>query len=206
MKDYQPRPRCGAKTRSGGTCRNGSGARTDTPGSGYCWLHTGATANGRKFAQRVGAEAAAARLGVPVATDAQTALQDALERANGTVAWLLAELHQLDPQDLTWGISERRIRPASEPGGQPSVEVIQSGRLHPLIGLYERTEKHLTQVASEMARLGIEQRRQSLMELLGARLADGLDRALADAGVPLGQRARVLQLLPGALSSTDGGG
>ena len=50
-----------------------------------------------------------------------------------------------------------------------------------------------------MVGLDIDGRRISLMELLGTRLADGLDRALAGAGVPVGQRARVLELLPGAL-------
>lgn len=34
-------PRCGAKTRSGGTCRQIRGARTDHVGQGKCWLHGG---------------------------------------------------------------------------------------------------------------------------------------------------------------------
>lgn len=36
-------PRCGAKTRGGGTCKQAQGARTDHPGDGRCWLHGGDT-------------------------------------------------------------------------------------------------------------------------------------------------------------------
>lgn len=40
MSKTQP---CGAKTRSGGACKQAKGARTDHPGVGRCWLHGGAT-------------------------------------------------------------------------------------------------------------------------------------------------------------------
>ena len=205
MRDYTPRPRCGARRRDGGSCQNGSGARTDHPGSGSCWLHTGATQTGRKYAQRVAVASAAERLGLPVATTPALALQAGLDRTNGIVAWLLAQIAALAPDDLTWGTTQRRIRPG-QAGEAPLIEVIQSREVHPLYALYAEAEQRLARIAAEMSRLGIEQRQQALLEMVGARLADGLDRALADAGVPVGQRARVLQLLPGALSSTDGGG
>ncbi len=205
MRDYTPRPRCGARRRDGGSCQNGSGARTDHPGAGSCWLHTGATQNARKSAQRQAAESAAERLGLPVTTTPALALQAGLDRTNGIVAWLLAQIAALDPADLTWGVTQRRIRPAQN-GAAPLVEVIQSREAHPMYSLYVDAEQRLARIAGEMSRLGIEQRQQVLLEMVGARLADGLDRALADAGVPVGQRARVLQLLPGALGSTDGGG
>ena len=34
---------CGAKKKSGGTCGNTAGKKTDHPGLGRCWLHGGAT-------------------------------------------------------------------------------------------------------------------------------------------------------------------
>jgi hypothetical protein len=203
MKAYTPRSRCGARKRDGGSCQNGSGARTDHPGTGPCWLHTGSTKNARKNGQRLAAEAAAERLGLPLATSAADALQAGLERTNGIVAWLLAQLAALEPGDLTWGATQRRLRPGQD-GGAAVVEVIHSREVHPLFTLYAEAEQRLTRIAAEMSRLGIEQRQQALLEMIGSRLADGLDRALADAGIPLGQRARVLQLLPGALDSTDG--
>jgi hypothetical protein len=205
MRDYTARPRCGARRRDGGSCQNGSGARTDHPGSGPCWLHTGATKNARKNGQRLAAEAATERLGLPLATTAAEALQSGLDRTNGIIAWLLAQLEALEPGDLTWGVAQRRIRFGPDGAPQP-VEVIQSRDVHPLFTLYADAEQRLARIAAEMARLGIEQRQQALLERIGSRLADGLERALADAGISLSQRAKVLQLLPGALDSTDGGG
>jgi len=43
---------CGAKTQSGGTCKNKAGFRTEHPGFGKCFKHGGASANGRKAAAR----------------------------------------------------------------------------------------------------------------------------------------------------------
>jgi hypothetical protein len=60
-----PAKRCGAKARSGRPCKQPRGARTDHPGSGKCWLHGGATPNGKKAAQREQVERAVAVLGVP---------------------------------------------------------------------------------------------------------------------------------------------
>ncbi len=37
------KPKCGAKTRSGGKCRKPAGHRTDHPGQGRCHLHGGLT-------------------------------------------------------------------------------------------------------------------------------------------------------------------
>lgn len=63
-----PKPRCGSKTRAGGTCQQNRGHRTDHPGLGKCWLHGGRTPNGKKSAQTEGAAAAVAKLGIPLGT------------------------------------------------------------------------------------------------------------------------------------------
>src|SRR3712207_8168317 len=44
--------KCGAKTQSGGKCRNAAGFRTEHPGFGSCFKHSGATTNGNKAAAR----------------------------------------------------------------------------------------------------------------------------------------------------------
>lgn len=57
MED-RDRPRCGARLKSGtGTCRQAAGARTDHLGYGQCWLHGGATENGKKHAKTLRQEA-----------------------------------------------------------------------------------------------------------------------------------------------------
>jgi hypothetical protein len=158
-----------------------------------------------KQAQRLAAETAAERLGLPLATTAADALQAGLERTNGIIAWLLAQLEALEPGDLTWGVTQRRIRPGQD-GAASLVEVIQSREVHPLFTLYAEAEQRLAKIATEMSRLGIEARQARVMEQAGTQLADALERALEGAGLPLTVRARVLQLLPGALERGDGGG
>jgi len=132
-----------------------------------------------KQAERLAAESAAERLGLPVATTAADAMQDGLDRANGIIVWLVAQLQALDPADLTWGAAQRRIRPG-QGGEAPMVEVTQTSRVHPLFGMYERTEARLARIAVEMARLGIEQRHQAVLEREGAAIFAVLDATLAE--------------------------
>jgi hypothetical protein len=177
MRNYRARPRCGARRRDGGTCRNGAGAGTDHPGTGSCAHHTGNTPNGRRHAQRIQAEEEAARWGLPVATTATDALSAELARTYGRTVFLAAKVGTLD-----------------EAGLRTSV--------WPAIERWER--RHLADLARGMVALDLDSRQVRLLELFGTRLADALDAALAGAGVPVGQRARVLELLPGALESGDG--
>ncbi len=44
--------RCEAKTQRGGKCKNRAGFRTEHPGFGSCFRHSGATTNGNKAAAR----------------------------------------------------------------------------------------------------------------------------------------------------------
>ena len=81
-----PKPRCGAHARTTGKpCKRGVGAGTSHPGSGLCSNHGGSSPGGIKQAERLAAEAAAERLGVPVSTTAAEAMQDSLDRANGVI-------------------------------------------------------------------------------------------------------------------------
>ena len=155
MRTYQPRPRCGARKRNGGTCKNGAGANTDHKGAGPCWLHTGATKNGRKNGQRLAAEALAARFGIRVATTATDALADALACENGLVQYLWDQLGTDNPADL---VGETRIRA--------------------MYGLYESAQTRRTRIASDMARLRIEERRQDLLERDAEVIAAAWERLL----------------------------
>jgi len=116
------------------------------------------------------------RWGLPVVTTAVDALATELARTYGRVLWLAAKVTGLDEEGL-------------ETSPWPDLE------------RWER--RHLAELAAKMVSLDLDGRRVSLMELVGTRLLDGLDRALAGAGVPVGQRARVLELLPGALDGAE---
>lgn len=152
-------------------------------GATVCAAHGGSAPQVQAAARERLATEAAARLGLPVATTASEAMQDGLDRANGLVGWLIARLQALDPADLTWSTSQRRIRPPTTPGGQPQVEVVQASRVHPLFHMYERGEMRLTRLAEAMARLGIEQRRASVLERDGAAISALFDRLVTEYAV-----------------------
>ena len=193
---------CTATAKStGARCR-----RSPVAGATVCQVHGGAAPQVKAAAKERLAAQAATRLGLPVETSAAEALQDGLARLNGEVLWLQERVSQIPEDDLTWGVTKRKIKPAAEEGGQPSVEVEQQARKHVLWVALDDAIARRSAVATEMARLGIEARQARVLELVGARLADGLERALTGAGVPLTVRARVLELLPGALGRGDGGG
>lgn len=150
-------------------------------GTTVCQKHGGRAPQVRAAARRRLVADAATRLGLPVETTAADALADGLARANGLVIWLIARLQELDPEALTWGTSQRRIRPGvTGPQGQPLLDVIQQERMHELFRAWERAEARLTAIAAEMTRLGIDQRKVELDERSGELLAMVLDGALAD--------------------------
>jgi hypothetical protein len=175
----RPKPRCGAHARSTGKpCRRGSGAGTSHPGSGLCSHHGGSSPGGAVQAERLAAETAAERLGLLVSTTAAEAMQDGLDRANGVVIWLLAQIGALNADSLTWGITQRRVK--SAPGGKPTQEITQASRVHPLFGMYERAETRLVRIAAEMSRLGIEQKHNAAIEREGALMFAVLDGMLRE--------------------------
>ncbi len=53
---------CGAKTQSGGTCKNKAGFRTEHPGFGKSFKHGGASQNGTKAAARAAVMAMASEV------------------------------------------------------------------------------------------------------------------------------------------------
>jgi hypothetical protein len=177
--------RCGGTNRQGGPCGNAAGYKTATPGYGNCAFHGGATLSGRQFAARLAAEDAAEHLGVPVATTPDQALQDALDQVNGFLAWVWAQLRALDPGERLWNAIQRRVH-ASQTGvaggaGQPtSIDVDQALRAHPLFGLMERAEERRAKIAAEMIRLGIEPKREALVQRDGAEISARFQGILAD--------------------------
>ena len=177
--------RCGGTNRRGQPCGNAAGFKTPTPGYGNCHFHGGSSPNGQVHAARLAAEDAADRLGVPVATTPDQALQAALDQVNGFLVWVWAQLQALDPADRLWNAVQRRVH-ASQTGvaggaGQPtSIDIDQALRAHPLFGLMERAEERRAKIAAEMIRLGIEPKREALVQRDGAEIAARFRGILAD--------------------------
>jgi hypothetical protein len=205
-------PFCGGKLRPPreGTCQQPPGAGTSHPGFGRCLFHGGSGPSGVKAGERAMAEDAVARLGLPVRTTAEAALQDALNRANGNVLFLAGKVSELGEESRTWG-QQKRTRTTTAGGGNPA-ETVDSTVLGTGVSVWEtllmQWDRQLTVVATEMLRAGVEERAvavheaeaQALFRLLGAVLTD------PRAHVPAEVRGNVLALMPEYLRELDGDG
>lgn len=151
---------CGAHSKSTGQpCQMGAGQRTDHPGTGRCWLHGGRTPDGRKFAQRQAAAAAASAFGLPVETSPDEALEQELRRCAGTVAYLADYLQRVRP--------EQRLL-------APNVAYVE---------LYERERDRLVRVAKAAIDSGIAERHVAAIERSAEAFAAVLRAVLGDLGV-----------------------
>lgn len=159
---------CGARlkqARADGrdTCTQPAGWGTDHVGIGRCKLHGGATPNHSVNAARVQAEQALLRAqqtyGLPVDVEPGEALLGLVRVAAGIVAWLGAQIAQLQAEDLT-----------------------VDGRTHPLVSLYLEERKHLTQVSKDTLAAGVAERRVRLEEAQGQLLVGLLERIIRRLG------------------------
>jgi hypothetical protein len=173
--------RCNARKSGGdGLCRNPAGARTDHKGVGACYRHGGATANGRKHAQRVHAEQAVQTFGLPRDVDPHTALLEELWRTAGHVAWLGQVVADLEQGSIVWGVTEHRVGEGPE---GPIDVTTRKAAVNTWVELYQAERKHLTHVAAECVKAGIEERRTRLAEEQGLLLATVVRGILTDLGV-----------------------
>lgn len=160
---------CGARTRQGGTCR-----KPPVPGATRCRLHGGASprslaAAERRLAQRdaLGELDQLRQLGMVEYGDEQNpveVLAEQLREAHVNVAALRVLVGELG-DDLTTTDVQRR----------PHVKA--------LVDLYGMERDRLARLAEVAVKLGLEERRVRLGELVSARLAQALDGAMGDAGL-----------------------
>ena len=152
-------------------------------GASVCSAHGGRAPQVQAAAKERLAADAAARLSLPVETTAADALQDGLARVNGQVIYLAERVAALSPEELTWGTTQRRIRTRQGPDGTadgPVVDVVQGERKHPLWAALDDAIARRSAIAAEMAKLGIEERRQAVFERDAAMIFALLERIFTD--------------------------
>ena len=170
---------CGSPKRQGpGTCTRPAGWGTSHVGVGRCKLHGGSTPTHEKHAEKVQAEAAVVKYGLPRTVDPATALLEEIHRTAGAVAWLdqqVTAMTTVDPGD-------------------------------PLVELYARERKHLAAISRDAIALKIAEREVlvaqaygeqmvTLMRLFFTALAvEGL--ALEDPRVSAAMRTALTELVP----------
>src|SRR4051812_10694535 len=97
---YEPERRCGAKTRSGGTCGLPAGHATDHAGFGRCKLHGGNSPTGRQFAYKLEALAELPTMGGEIEIEPTDALLACVRREAGRQAWLRTMVEVGDAGDV----------------------------------------------------------------------------------------------------------
>lgn len=140
--------RCGARCRTGGTCRN-----WPLPGQTRCRMHGAKTPRALAAAARrleaAEARAAVATYGLPIEIDPLDALLGELHRTAGHVAWLAGIVADLDE-----GAGRDGLMVDTMVGKQPS---------H-WLQLYRQERSHLAGVARACLAAGVEERRVKLAE------------------------------------------
>lgn len=189
----QGHDRCGARRRdgSGGHCRQRAGWGTDHLGSGRCKLHGGRTRNQRAAARAGLARQSAETFGVPIDTTPTAALRAELARANGIVAYLAARCRELPAAELARCVHEVRTSP-------DGITTVYRAAPNVWLVLLRQWSAYVAEIAATMSRLDLSAREIGMAEAY----AVALDRALAGAGVGLGQRVEALRLLPGELDAS----
>ncbi len=165
----QPHPKCTAHNRRGGPC-----GLPKVDGLPVCRQHGGSAPHAIAAAERRVKEReamAGARLfGLPVDVDPAEALLEELHRTAGEVAWLGSIVAELEKDDAIWGMTREKV------GGDDRGTTHEAG-LNIWIQTWHAQRRHLTNVARECLKAGIEERRVQLAETQGAMLA-GVVRAI----------------------------
>jgi hypothetical protein len=198
----QGAPKCGAKKRSGpGTCTQVAGWGTSHPGIGNCRRHGGNTPNHVKAAEKEIARQAVATYGLPRMVDPATALLEEVWRTAGHVAWLQQRVQETDPEELTWGVTEKADMQATE---FPGINTKSSAVPNVWLDLYRQERKHLVDVCKSALAAGVAERQVKLAERMGGQIAAVIGAIIRRLGLDPNDPA-VLQVITAELSALAAG-
>lgn len=178
--------------RGGGPCDLAAGARTDHLGHGRCSYHGGNAPSGKLHAQREAASAAVATYGLPRTIDPTDALLEEIHRTAGHVDYIAAQIRDLDPDGLVWGLTESADVQASE---FPGTNTKHAAAINVWLELYHRERRHLVDVCKAAIVAGIEERRVNLAERQGELAGQALRAILTGLALTDAQRALVPTLV-----------
>lgn len=161
-------------SRGRGKCKQPAGAGTDHLGFGRCKFHGGHTPAGEKNGQRLMAEHACAKLGVPRQVDPQQALLEEVWRCAGNVAFY---------ESIVKEMGYDAERPNAQFGGaNDALVTTRFGEMTPSvwINLYNDERKAMVSAAAWAIKCGVAERQVRLAEQQGALVNAAFNRLLAD--------------------------
>lgn len=178
---HDGRPRCGARTKKGGTCGQPPGWGTDHPGipGTRCKLHGGSTPNHQVAAQRAAAEQVAAQFALELdGTPPSEIVLREIARASAMVKQLAAYVGELPSQDLIWGTTSRKVRQDAD--GEHVVEVKEEARQSVWVIMLREERAQLRELIVAAHRAGVEERHIALMERSGSLISAAFWGLLSD--------------------------
>lgn len=186
----KPYPTCDAKTRSGGSCDQPAGNRTNHPGFGKCWKHGGAS----PLAEVAGQVALAHRdyqvMGVPVDISPQDALLECIRIAAGEVAYFSTRISELEHEEAIGPVLTTTDRPLKEEKGAEDPHTIvqeirtEQPQLHIFIRARQQAMDRLVNYSATALRVGLEERLVRVAEMEGEVIAIAIAATMQELGVP----------------------
>lgn len=160
-------PKSGRSTAGEGPCRQPAGYNTDHLGWGWCYHHGGNTPSGKKYAARLEADAAKARvmLGAPADISPAEAIDLAMRATQGHVEWL-----------------QQRIAEAK------TLEEISG----PILSMYAEERRTLLALAKSALDANVAERHVKLAEQQGEMVYHVINAVLSDPELGLSPVVRVL--------------
>lgn len=179
------RTNCGAKLKSGGTCKKRAGEGTTHPGWGRCANHKGMEPAYQKAAALAEARYLGMTYTTPVPTDPSMALVEEMARTHGAIVWL--DLHM-----------EAELLRITDEGHDPLSHLIEP-RFQALRKLRDLERDRLVRISTVCINLGLKARELRLAEQMGSLIQSVLEATLSDLNLTPEQRDAAKQILAGHL-------
>ena len=189
--------KCGAHTRTGGTCQN-----PPIHGGTRCRMHGGASPRAQAAAERRLAEAAATReltrLGVTRRDiHPAEALIELVQFTAGEVDFWRTRVSELDEDAFTWGVTR-------EKSGGDDHGTTKEAKPNIAYVMLERASDRLASYAAAALKAGVEERRVRLAESQGALVAQAVRQILDQLHLTPTQLELVPTVVPAALRTIAG--
>jgi len=167
-------------------------------GGKACRVHGGATRRSKNAAERARAElaarAAATTLGLPIdGLDPAEVVLGEIAHLAGEVAWYRIQVRQLAADDVIWGTTKQVSKQATE---NPGTDITEEAHPNLWVELLGKAQDRLLKACEIAHRMGIEERRVTLAEQVGAMVGETLRAVLADLDLTPEQAERAQALIP----------
>jgi hypothetical protein len=175
----------GKSKRSGKRCKRGA-----TPGLDKCYIHAGVSRASQTVTRAV------ATYGLPRDVTPGAALLEEVRISAGHVEWLRGKVAELEPDSLTWGVSEVATKQATEFTGTDTTE---RAALNVWLEAYHRERRYLLDVCKAALAAGCEERLVRVAEAYGTQLAGAIMNILGRLALTEPQRVIAGQVVPETL-------